>query len=264
MRGALAAAAARPPGARFVFQHNDLLPSPLVARAVRAVARRADAVVALSRAIADDLDPDATIGVRVVHPGVDLAAFKPADHAAGAPPSALLLGAIVPWKRPDLALEAVAAARRTRPDLRLVVAGAPFGAAGRRLLQHLEARAQADDLAGAVEFRGPLEDPHGALREATVLLHCADREPFGMVMAEALASGRPVVAPAAGGPLEIVEPDCGALYRPADAAAAADALVEVLGRLDAGDPLAGRARARAEAAFDLRDARRRWAQAAGA
>ena len=51
----------------------------------------------------------------------------------------------------------------------------------------------------------------------------------GIVLLEAMASGRPVVAPAAGGPLEIVGEGRGELYAPGDAGAAAAALVETLG-----------------------------------
>ena len=58
---------------------------------------------------------------------------------------------------------------------------------------------------------------HVALQEHHVLLHCADREPWGLVLIEALAAGRPVVAPAAGGPLEILDRG---LYPPGDADAA--------------------------------------------
>jgi N-acetylglucosaminyl-diphospho-decaprenol L-rhamnosyltransferase len=63
-----------------------------------------------------------------------------------------------------------------------------------------------------------------------------------MVVAEALATGVPVVAPDACGPAELVDPDCGRLYRPGDADAAARALVGVLN----GPALGGAARARAE------------------
>ena len=219
------------------------------------MARRADVVIALSQAIADDL----AVPARVVHPGVDLDGFKPPERIPQGPPTALVLGAIVPWKRPDLALEAVAIARRLRPELRLVVAGAPLDPVGERLLVHLEARAQADDLAGAVDLVGGLDDPRDALGAASVLLHCADAEPFGMAMAEALACGVPVVAPARGGPLEIVTPECGALYDPGHAAAAAAALIATI---DRGDSLRTAARDRAVAEFDLCDARRRWWTAA--
>ena len=53
-----------------------------------------------------------------------------------------------------------------------------------------------------------------------MLLHCADDEPYGLALVEALAAGRPVVAPAAGGPLEIVADGAGRLYPPGDADAA--------------------------------------------
>src|SRR3954468_18464528 len=119
MRAALAYAALLPrfaePNPRFVFQHNDLLPSLGVARAVRAAASRADLVLALSDAIAEDL---AVEGVEVIHPGVDLERFSPGRDPGG---HALFLGAITPWKRPDLAIKAAHEA-----GIRLVVAGAPL------------------------------------------------------------------------------------------------------------------------------------------
>jgi glycosyltransferase involved in cell wall biosynthesis len=108
-----------------------------------------------------------------------------------------------------------------------------------------------------------VSDPREAIGAASLLLHCAEAEPFGVALIEALASGRPVVAPAGAGPLDIVTPECGALYEPCDAGAAAKALLETLDRIDRGEPLAAAARARAEDAFDLRDARARWAAVAG-
>jgi glycosyltransferase involved in cell wall biosynthesis len=237
---ALSGTGARPP---LVFVHNDLLPSPLVARAVRAAARRADLVVALSQAIADDLALD----VEVIPPGVDLDRLRPTGPPPTDPPTALLLGAVVGWKRPDLALEAVALAARELPELRLRVAGAPLDTTGDELLARLRERAARPDLTGRVDFLGQVEDVSAALADSTCLLHCADREPYGMALVEALACGRPVAAPAAAGPLEIVDGSCGTLYAPGDARAAAAALVEVVRRADALGPAA---RTRAEANFD--------------
>ena len=112
----------------------------------------------------------------------------------------------------------------------------------------------APDLAGRVRLLGALPDPRTALRDAHVLLHCADAEPYGLALVEALAAGRPVVAPAAGGPLEIVTPDSGRLYAPGDATAGAAALASALH-----DPVL-RAGARARgAAFDRAAAARRFA-----
>ncbi len=254
MRGALVAAAAlagtrsAPP---LVFCHNDFVPSPGVRAAVRVAAGRAARIVALSHATAVDLDPTGRLGVKVIHPGVDLDRFEPAPLPQG-PPRVLVLGAIVAWKRPDLAIEVAELAARRLPGLSVQLAGEPFGAGGRELARSLERRAAAKDVAA---LRGGVEDVPGALAAATCLLHCADREPFGVAIAEALAAGRPVVAPAAGGPLELVDASCGALYWPGDAAAAAEALVGVVGR--AGE-LAPAARARAERLFDGRASGRRF------
>ncbi len=241
MRAGLTAIPAAAPGTRLVLQHNDLLPGPLIARAVRRRARQAELVVVPSQCVARDLDPRGELGqrLRVINPGVDLERFGPAP-AQGQ--RVLLLGAIEPWKRPDLALEAVALAARELPGLRLTVAGAPLGAEGERLLAELRRRAERPDLDGRVDFTGPVDDPERLLGSAACLLHCAEREPYGMVVAEALASGVPVVAPDSCGPAELVDPDCGRLYPPGDAAAAARALTGVL----KGPEMGAAARARAE------------------
>jgi N-acetylglucosaminyl-diphospho-decaprenol L-rhamnosyltransferase len=246
MRPLLAAAALGRGRPALLFQHNDLLPGPVIARAVRTAARRADAVCAPSECIARELG----VPARVINPGVDLALFQPAPPPAG-PPAVLVLGAIVHWKRPDLALEAIS----KLPDLRLRIAGQPLDAEGERLLEALRRRAAEPDLEGRVEFAGPV-DAADALARATCLLHCAEREPYGMVVAEALAAGRPAVVPASCGPAEIVDQSCGRLYLPGDAEAAAKALVGVV--RDAG-ALGTAARERAERLYDVEKTRRSYA-----
>lgn len=260
MRGLLSSAGALrglKPARPLVFHHNDLLPSPLVGRAVKATARRADLVIALSQAIADDLERGGELGtpIAVVSPGVDLTRFAPQASPPAVPPTALVLGAIVDWKRPDLALEATARAARRLPELRVRFAGGPIDAAGDALLADLQRRADRPDLAGRVEFLGSVDDVPATLGEATCLLHCSDREPYGMALVEALACGRPVVAPASTGPAEIVDASCGVLYAPGDAEAAATALVDAVERADA---LGRAARVRAEARFDRAVARGRF------
>jgi GT2 family glycosyltransferase/glycosyltransferase involved in cell wall biosynthesis len=245
MRSLLALSAALPRRlSALVFAHNDLLPSPGVAATVRAAARRADRVVALSHTVAEDLDPDRTT---VIHPGVDLEARRP--DAPADPPYALVLGAIEPWKRPELALEAVARV----PGLRVVLAGEPIGTEGERLRARVAARAREPDLAGRVDLRGQVADPAPLLAGASVLLHCADHEPFGIAMIEALAAGVPVVAPAAAGPTEIVTKACGRLFPAGDERAAAEGIRECLEQ-----PAMRRAARDRACDFDVRATRRAW------
>jgi glycosyltransferase involved in cell wall biosynthesis len=159
----------------------------------------------------------------------------------------------VAWKRPDLALEIAARV----PELRLTLAGASLPGGDGRLEAALRERAAAPDLAGRVTIAGRVPDVRAALAGAHVLLHCADAEPYGLALVEALAAGRPGVAPAAAGPLEIVRDGAGRLYPPGDAGEAAAALRAVLA-----DPAApAAARRRAEAAFDLRMSVRRLEEA---
>lgn len=230
-RAVLATAAI--PGASVAVLHD--IHHGAVRTAVHAAARRAGVIVAASRAVADGLD------ATILHPGVDLAAFSPLPAPDG-PPQALFLGALVAWKRPDLAVEIA----RRMPELHLTIAGAPL--AGERIA--LEPAANVT-LAGHVDARAALAGAH-------VLLHCADAEPFGLALVEALACGRPVVAPASAGPLEIVTDGAGRLYPPGDAAAAAAALREVLA-----DPAAPAAARRRAQAFDVEASAARLAAAIG-
>jgi N-acetylglucosaminyl-diphospho-decaprenol L-rhamnosyltransferase len=257
-----AAAAALDMRPAVVARHVDLMPGPAIARLVRAAAARTDRVTVNSLAVARDLDPEGRLGERlsVISPGIDLSAYD-REWERSPVPEVLLLGALTPVKRPELALEAVARAARSVPDLRLKVVGSPMNAGGERLLEELRRRSAQPDLEGRVMFAGELPDPREALGRAWCLLHCADREAFGSVLLQALASGRPVVAPAAGGPAEIVEQSCGRLYRPGDADAAAAALVEVLGTPGMAERLGTAGRARA-GWFDAEEARARFAEVA--
>jgi glycosyltransferase involved in cell wall biosynthesis len=224
---------ARPP---LLAVHHDLVPrgSATLAAALRRATARSDGVVAASAAVAADVGAP---GAVILHPGVDLEAWSAELLPPPDPPRALVLGALVPWKRPDLALDVAALV----PGLQLELAGAPLPGDREDFARALRARAAADGLDGRVTFAGHLSDPRPALARAHCLLHCADAEPWGLALVEALAAGRPVVAADAGGPREIVRDGAGRLFAPGDAAAAAVALEQVLA--DDRAPAAARARA---------------------
>jgi glycosyltransferase involved in cell wall biosynthesis len=240
--GARAVLAARLESRPWLAVHHDLLPGRAVRAVVKEAAKEANGVVAASHAIAEQLDGDRTT---ILHPGVDLKRFSPHPAPAGRN-RVLVLGAFVEWKRPELALQIA----QRLPEIEFTIAGATLpgddGALERRLK---------DEAGPNVTVTGPVEDVPAALNEHHVLLHCADREPYGMVLVEALAAGRPAVAPDGGGPKEILTSD--ALYPPGDAEAAAATIERQLA-----DPEAGRrARRRAEAEFDVEDSTRRLDEA---
>ncbi len=198
---------------------------------------------------------------RVIYDGIDPAAYAAvpakaeARAALGLPPDrkiVLSLGRLVPWKGQDLFLRALRRVADVRPDVLGVVAGAPepysldFEPALHALADELR-------LADHVRFMGPVPDAAVALAAADVLAHTSlSPEPFGLVMLEAMAVGRPVVTPAAGGGLEIVaHGETGLHYAPGDEAALEQALLTLLDDAVQAERMGAAGRERVAVRFNL-------------
>lgn len=141
------------------------------------------------------------------------------------------IGRLAEWKGQDIAVRAFARARRLglAPDVRLTFVGAPLFAADRAYADELEALVSTLGLDDVVDFGGHRSDMDAVYADADVVLHTSRRpEPFGQVVVEALAAGRPVIAADAGGPAEVLTHDVdGILTRPEDIDALATAMVRV-------------------------------------
>ncbi|MCS3779658.1 glycosyltransferase [Tsukamurella ocularis] len=164
----------------------------------------------------------------VCHPGVDLSTV-PAAAPQRAPKSVkiAMIGRITPWKGQDLLLRALAQ-MEAQPEVRFV-GGAHFDGDDRYLAE-LEELAERLGVAHRVTFTGHVADPLAEAADADVVVHYSRlTEPFGQVVAEAMAAGRVVVAARAGGPTElIVDGQTGVLVpprRPDQLAVALDALI---------------------------------------
>src|SRR5437868_133420 len=167
------------------------LAMPAVAAALRRWDRRTsarvDRFVAISRFVADRIRRVWQRESDVIHPPVDVGRFAIADD--GPADYDLVVSALVPYKRIDLAVAAA-----TRMKRRLLVVGAGP-----------EARTLAAMAGPTVEFLGWREDAEVAQLYARCrsLLFPA-MEDFGIVPLEAMAAGRPVVAYGVGGATETV------------------------------------------------------------
>jgi D-inositol-3-phosphate glycosyltransferase len=161
-----------------------------------------------------DADP---ARVEVVHPGVDLDVFRPvppaeARAALGLPPDAdvlLFAGRIQPLKAPDVLLRAVAALLRREPERRsrtvVPIVGGPSGT-GLDKPQALADLAAELGIADVVRFVPPVSQEELArwYAAATLVAVPSYNESFGLVAAEAQATGTPVVAAAVGGLTTVV------------------------------------------------------------
>lgn len=159
------------------------------------------------RAAWSHLDPD----VRVIPNGVDTDRWLPGPGG----PDLIWTGRLVPEKGPHLAIDA---ARRC--GRRLLLAGPVIDA--HYVDEEIRPRLGPDVVHLGHLDRRALVRAVGAAGVALVTPQWD--EPYGLVVAEALASGTPVVAFARGGIPEILTPECGRLVPPDDVAAMAAAV----------------------------------------
>jgi glycosyltransferase involved in cell wall biosynthesis len=185
------------------------------------------ALVVNSRSAADELER--TSGrlrrpIFVVPNVVDVPGLPP-ERPAGdeTPVRVAFVGRLIPVKRLDLFLQALAIARRETPRLVAVVAGE--GPERPRM----EALAEQMGFApGAVTFLGTVDAVDGLLREADLLVLSSDEEGFPNVVLEAMAAALPVVTTPAGDAGQVVlDGRTGFVVPGGDAAALAARMVEL-------------------------------------
>jgi glycosyltransferase involved in cell wall biosynthesis len=196
------------------------LPARLGLRAALRLMRRPDAVVAVSRALADHLAARLGRTVRVVPNAVDGPEHPVRRDRSGGPLRLLAVGGLIPRKGPTIAVEAVAELRRRGHDARLAWVGeGPSRPDAASLAERLGV-ADAVDLVGGL----PPEGVRDALAASDVFILPTSVETFGVSIAEALLSGRPVVVGAEGGQRDFVREPEGVLVRERTGTAYADAV----------------------------------------
>jgi glycosyltransferase involved in cell wall biosynthesis len=174
-----------------------------------------------------------------IHPGADLSRFDPdalpppaqARNLLGLPPGRPVIGTVgrlQRWKGMHVVLEAFPAVLRRHPDALCVLVGGEHGLEP-DVPGLLRRRIEALRIADRVVLAGARDDIPLWMQAMDVFVHAADREPFGLVVVEAMALGKPVVAGASGGPPEIITPgENGELVPYRDAAGLAAAVHRLL------------------------------------
>jgi len=188
---------------RFVWQYHDYLRGesvsplgrlllPFVLSYVRlwdeVSAQRVDAYIANSREVARRIGKYYRRAANLINPPVDMSGYRVAPATDD---YFLVVSRLVPYKRLDIVIEA------------FNQLGLPLKVVGRGRQRHeLEARARPN-----IEFLGRVDEaelrPLYARCRALIWPEAAD---FGIAPVEVQASGRPVIAYAAGGALETVLP----------------------------------------------------------
>lgn len=193
----------------------------------------------------DAIDPEAVIeGGRKADPGHP--AVDPARSNLG------IFGRIVDWKGQLQTIQAVEIAARTHPRIKLYIVGDASDFNNEYMLR-CKAYVEEKRLGEWVEFTGYMRNPYAFMSRMDAVLHCSTSpEPFGMVLVEAMALGKVMVAANLGGPAEIIrDGEDGYLVDPADPAAIAGKLAEVVSGRERLADMGERARATVAERFSL-------------
>jgi glycosyltransferase involved in cell wall biosynthesis len=230
--------------------HEYVAERPLSRRLLRRYADRCDGIVANSHSVASEVQ--ATLAppapVTTIYNAVDPDEFTPdgeradLDRLAGLPPApagTLRVGLVATygrWKGHAAFIDAIAKLPASAAVRAYIVGGALYDTRGSQYSRaELEQMIAAAELQGRIGLTGFVERPAAAYRALDVVVHASTQpEPFGLVIAEGLATGRAVIISAAGGAAELVRDGVDALtHAPGDA----DGLARCIARLAADAPL---------------------------
>ena len=262
-------AARRRSGAALIWHvHEYISRRPLTRALLRRYASRCAAIVANSQSVAADIRGVIDgVPIATIHNAVDLEAFSPGGAAAdldalcglpSAAPGTIRVGlpaTFARWKGHTVFLDALAMLPRETP-VRGYIIGAPLydTRGSQHTVAELQEHARAVGAGGRIGFTGFVDRPADALRALDIVVHAStEPEPFGMVIAEAMACGRAVITTAAGGAAELVQPDRDAVvHRRGDAADLARCITSLVADPERRRRLGEQARAAALERFDAR------------
>jgi glycosyltransferase involved in cell wall biosynthesis len=217
----VATALAVPTGARLVWHVHEYVGSRRVtARLLRRLAEKPHAVVVNSDSVRQDVVAalGRSQGVTRIHNAIDLSVFNPVGAAldlaaaCGLSPDAGLvrIGLVATfgrWKGHEVFLDALSEIAAELPIRGYILGGPVYQTSdSQRTFDELRQYAVARGLENKLGFTGHIADVAAALRGLDIVVHASTcPEPFGMVIAEGMASGRAVVAVQDGGARELFD-----------------------------------------------------------
>ena len=230
-------ARATPAGIPLIWHIHDFVGvRPLMSRLLRAYAGRCASAIAVSSSVAADARAvlSGKVPIMTINNGIDLGRFTSRgprldlDQLAGLPRAdegmvrVGLLATMARWKGHEVFLRSIAAVPNGLPLRAYVIGGPQYETGGSETsIAELQRLAERLGLIDRLGFTGFIADVPPALRALDIVVHAStEPEPFGLVIAEAMACGKATIVSAAGGAAEIISDGVdGLTYRPGDAAA---------------------------------------------
>lgn len=190
--------------------------------------------------------------ITVAHDGFDFADLPQPEEASGSSLVVGLVGRISPWKGQDVFLRAIHRIHQDFPGTRFhIIGSALFGE--KAYADYVRTLCSEFGLDACVEFCGFVRDIQKHISTLDVMVHASTiPEPFGQVIIEGMAAGKPIIATRGGGAAEIVVDGVSGLLVPMnDSEALASALRSLITDASLRTRLGAGGRRRVEEAFRI-------------
>jgi glycosyltransferase involved in cell wall biosynthesis len=225
----VAGVVARLARAKAVFIAHMIYPHPIWKNDpldVLALAGPLDLALAVSQAAQSTLSKlRPAVRNRLLYNGTPLRDVAPADARAartelGASDTDVLIGVfgrLQRWKGQDVFVKAAGEVARARPNVKFAIVGGSVFGLEPEYLEDLKKQTSIEGLTDRLIFTGFRTDVPQLMAACDVVCHTSRvKEPFGLVIVEAMAVGRPVIATAGGGPSEIIASESDGVLVPPD------------------------------------------------
>jgi len=224
--------------------HDYLSTRPTLKPFLRRLAGKCRMVVANSKSVAADarrLLPEA-VPITTIYNVIDPEKFRSEgrtldlDKLAGllSPPDGTirvgLIATFAHWKGHETFLRAISVFPRNCKVHFYVIGGPIYVTPGSQWdVETLKKLSEELGIADRVSFTGFVEDAAAAIRTLDIVVHAStEREPFGLVIIQTMACGRPIISSALGGASELVEPEVDGITFPAGDSEALAAAIQRL------------------------------------
>jgi len=236
---------ARSNGTPVIWHIRDYISSrPVMKRLLRFHAPFCAAAITNSASVSRDVQSvcGPKLDAHCIYNGIDLQVYSPEgdkadlDALSGMAPAQRwsvrigLIATTARWKGHEVFLRALARLPGDFPFRAYVIGGPIYQTEkSQYTLDELRALTIKLQIAGKTGFTGFVQDPASAIRALDVVVHAStEPEPFGRVIAEAMACGRAVIISASGGARELISEGHDALaHPPGDDAILAERIAEL-------------------------------------
>jgi glycosyltransferase involved in cell wall biosynthesis len=264
----LLAALSKPGKVPLVWHLHDYVRArPFMSTLMKLLRARCSIALANSNSVRRDFEAlcGDDLPVQTIYNAVDTAVFSSCgasvdlDSLSGFPSSngrivkVGMLATLARWKGHETFLRAISLLPPDLPLRGYIVGDAIYQTDGSQYsVEELKAVAQKLGIADRVAFTGFVEEPAPIMRALDIVVHAStEPEPFGLVIAEAMACGRAVIVSETGGAAELIEDGMNALaHQPGDAAQLAQRIKELATDAQLRARLGAAGRVTAEQRFD--------------